>query len=118
MTRQLRNILAIYTITFTLFLIPMPQMEILEMAVIGLTSLIGWILLYLDSIIMFIRDPQSQYAAFMKEVKLGLVNYTTERLKTYHHIRRINAPHTAIRFPQITNLILLVGWMHGGNPIF
>jgi hypothetical protein len=99
MTRQLRNILAIYTITFTLFLIPMPQMELLETAVIGLTSLIGWMLLYLDTIIMFIRDPQSQYAAFMKEMKLGFVNYTSERLKTYHHIRRINAPHTAIRFP-------------------
>jgi len=86
MTRHLRNILAIYTITFTLFLIPVPNMDILELVLICATSIIGWTLLYLDAIITFAQHPRPQSTALMKNIKLGLLNYTTERLQSYSHV--------------------------------
>jgi hypothetical protein len=104
MTRHLRNILAIYTITFTLFLIPIPEMDILELALICVTSIVGWTLLYFDTLIPFIRHPRAQINVLMKDIKLGLITYTTQRIQSYNQIRRVNTPHTTIRFPPTSRL--------------
>jgi hypothetical protein len=73
-------------------------MDILELVLICATSIIGWTLLYLDAIITFAQHPRPQSTALMKNIKLGLLNYTTERLQSYSQIRRLSKPHTSIHF--------------------
>lgn len=95
----LRSALAVYTVTFTLFLIPIPKMNPFEFILISTTCITGWILLYLDTLITFLHDPHQQVTFFMKSFNLGLLNYIVERWYTFQIIRRRNQPHTTLRYP-------------------
>jgi hypothetical protein len=89
----LYNILAIYTITFTLFLIPIPAMSFVEFSIIFATAITGWTLLYLDVILRFVHDPRQSMKDAFKSFKHGLIIYGTERwynLRAIRHFSKVN----------------------------
>lgn len=97
----LRSALAIYTVTFTLFLLPIPKMNPFEFILISTTCITGWMLLYLDSLLIFLRNPHQQITSLTKSFKIGLLNYIVERWYTFQLIRRRNQPHTTLHFPPV-----------------
>lgn len=100
--QTLRSALAIYTVTFTLFLIPIPSISPLELLIITTTSITGWILLYLDAVLAFLHNPKSQFTIWTDSFQVGVVNYTMERWHTFQLIRRRNTlsnkDHTRLHY--------------------
>ena len=116
----LRSALAVYTVTFTLFLLPIPKMNPLEFILITTTCITGWILLYFDTLVTFLQDPHQQVASFTKSFEIGLLNYIIERWYTFQLIRRRNQPHTTLRYPPPVSSVgrrLVYVLEFGGNPI-
>ena len=106
MHSTLRSALAIYTIAFTLFLLPMPTTSLLELIILLLTAATGWTLLYLDTLLTFLSNPKSHLDHLADTFYWGLDFYIRERWATYQLIRRRNPPrhhhrhrHTSISFP-------------------
>jgi hypothetical protein len=102
----LRTVLAVYTIAFTLFLLPMPNTGLLELIIIVTTATTGWTLLYLDNLLTFLSNPKSQLLHLRNSFYWGLIFYIRERWSTYQLIRRRNPAqwhwnhrHTSISFP-------------------
>jgi hypothetical protein len=87
----LYNVLAIYTITFTIFLIPVPTMNFIELLLISSTAFIGWLLLYLDNAIKFIRHPRESTVTALKSFQFGLIMYGTECWYHFQVIRHFSS---------------------------
>jgi hypothetical protein len=79
-----------YTLIFTLFLIPVDAMSILEFVLIVMTSLIGWGLLFLDVIVVFLHNPRANTISTIKQFKLGLLAYGYDRWNTFQLLRTDN----------------------------
>jgi hypothetical protein len=89
-TKFLNTILAIYTITFTLLLLPLSVTQPLEASIIFITSLSGWTLIYLESLKRFLQHPRQYALIAVKNVELEAIQYFLERWNTYQLIRERN----------------------------
>jgi hypothetical protein len=83
----LQSTLAMYTLIFTLFLIPVDAMSIFEFVLIVMTSLIGWGLLFLDVVVVFLRNPSAHTISILNQFKLGLLVYGYDRWNTFQLVR-------------------------------
>ena len=86
----LRWSLAVYTVTFTLFLLPPPSMHIFEFLFIFVTMVMGWTFLYLDFLKEFISNPGAKAVHLRKQFQDGLIMYVIERWNTFQLIRQRN----------------------------
>ena len=90
MHRSLYIALGLYTIAFTLILLPPSAMDISEFILVSSTCAAGWVLLYSERIISFSLDPLGTARTWLKEFNYGLLDYGVERWHTLQLIRHSN----------------------------
>ena len=87
MNGALNKILGVYTIVFTLFLLPVPNTSFLELSLISVISVTGWTLLCLDYLVTFFQNPEEQLMSMANSFLVGLIMYLIERWYTFQLIR-------------------------------
>ena len=91
----LRWSLAMYTVTFTLFLLPPPSMGRFEFLFIFATMVIGWTFLYFDFLKEFISNPGAKVVHLRNQFQGGVIMYVVERWNTFQLIRQRNITTSA-----------------------
>jgi hypothetical protein len=88
MNHTLQRVLGVYTIVFTLFLLPVPHLGVVERLLVAIISAMGWIILFFEPIVTFLHNPMQQSMELAKSFKIGSLLYGLERWHTFQLIRR------------------------------